>query len=120
MNKLTEELKKAQFEQDLNHSATVERHNLKDLDGVLDANTSLLEVGQALKKIEPSLKEAVYTGSIAVHYYHMPNTQQPIFLSQASTIAETPEVFVQAGITDLRNQLLKQFGHSGQHKRSGF
>ena len=99
--------------------AYVERHEKKG-EKVTRLNNALRELGAAMASLDDSLKHAEYTGSAAVHYFMFPNVRQPFFLTQASTIGKTSELVVQNGITDLRNELLQQYGHSPQRVRSGF
>ena len=99
--------------------ATIERETMKG-DKVIRYNKALRELGAAMADLDDSLKHATYTGSAAVHYYMFPTVRHPFFLTQASTIGQTSELVVQNGITDLRNELLQQYGHSPQRVRSGF
>lgn len=117
MSKKEWEIKKAKNE--FGQQVTASREDVQgDLAG--RTNSGLRGIGQYIKEETNALKEVEYLGSAAVHYYKSPMLGQVFFITQSATIDNTPEIIVQEGITELRNELLQRYGHKPQRKRSGF
>jgi len=107
------------YKDQMGQKTTVKRHNVGGEGGKYH-NNNLKHIGLEIKEGEPTLREAEYLGSIAVHYYRTPITKVTVFVSQTGSLDKTPEIIVQDGITDLRNACLEAFNHRAQLKRSGF
>lgn len=118
--KRKQEVEKLAFQTDLGQKARVERTSVEG-EAIAECNRLLKAIGQVIQDEDATLsKTAKYMGSCAIHYYLTEGLNYPIYVSQASTIDGVPEYMVQAGITDLRNELIQRYGHKPQRKRSGF
>lgn len=119
MGNLDKTAKQQTFESELGTKAHIKRHTIGEAPTVTRFSEELKEIGRKIKDEEGSLKDAVYLGSAAVHYYVYPALEQGAFVSQ-TPVAEVPEPLLQPGISDLRNELMRKFGRNPQRKRSGF
>jgi hypothetical protein len=89
------------------------------------SEVAMMKLAGAAKLLNPypgDPKTVNYMGSIAVHIYVAPMTEQLFFASQTRllTLNNCPELLAGKAITDLRGAALEAYGHTRQTKRSGF
>lgn len=113
------EAKKKIFDRDIGQKARVERLTGQG-DSVLFANEALRRGADFLKEGQPSLRDAEYQGSCAVHIFRFPSLQEIVFVSQTGAIGTVPEVTASAAFEALRGDLMEQYGRARKTKRSGF
>lgn len=105
---------------DMGTKAFVERLEVKS-DNVKRTNEDLFAIGEFIHTQcdIKHLKEAIYIGSAAIHYYFMPNMKQLFNISQVDTLNRMDERIAAAGFRQLRGDAEEYYGRKRAKYRSG-
>lgn len=101
-------------------SAKVERTEAKG-ENSIRANRALGDIGNFVKDdcgIE-QLRDALYMGSAAVHYYYLPGLKTILNVCQTDSMQQVSEYIASEGLNQLKQELRVYYGRNRVVRRSG-